>query len=119
MKKLLLSCAATLLLSAAPAVAGDVVESEGLALGAISGGDWSKAEAELRAGLQADPNDAMKLLNLAYVLKKTGRAEETANLYARVLVLNENPLVAVGSSSDAVRPERAKLLAKKAMASLK
>lgn len=120
MKRVFVLCsAAAMMLAAAPAMAdGDVVESEGLALGAISGGNWTQAEAELRAGLQADPNDAMKLLNLAYVLKKSGRAEEAAGLYARVLVLNENPLVAVGSSSDSVRPERAKLLAKKAMASL-
>jgi len=119
MKRFFLLCSAAALMLAAPASAraGDVVDSEGLALEAIAGANWTQAEAELRAGLKESPNDAMKLLNLAYVLQKTGRGKEAAGIYAQVLVLNENPLLAVGAGSD-VRPERAKLLAKKGMASL-
>lgn len=120
MKRVFVLCSAAVMMlgAAAPAMAGDVVDSEGLALQAIAGGNWTQAEAELRAGLKETPNDAMKLLNLAYVLQKTGRAQEAQGIYAQVLVLNDNPLLAIGSG-DSVRPERAKLLAKKGMASLK
>ncbi|MGE4064902.1 MAG: hypothetical protein AB7E79_16175 [Rhodospirillaceae bacterium] len=113
-----LCAAAALMLSAAgSAEAGEVVEREGLALEAIASGNWSVAEAELRAGLVKTPNDPMKLLNLAYVLQKSGRAQEAAAVYGQVLVVDSNPLVAVGSSANP-RPARAKQLAMKGIASL-
>lgn len=99
------------------ALADATTQTEGLGFEAIQSGNWSQAEAELRAGLAQTPNDPMKLLNLAYVLQKSGRADEAAGIYGQVLQLDRDPLVAVGSESN-TRPMRAKLLAKKGMASL-
>jgi len=110
--------AALMLGSAGAATAGDVTQREGLALEAIQNNNWSQAEAELRVGLVKTPDDAMKLLNLAYVLQKSGRASEAASIYEQVLQLDSNPVVAVGTASDP-RPARAKMLARKGMASLK
>lgn len=102
---------------AVPAAADATTQTDGVAYEAIQGGNWSQAEAELRTGLVQTPNDPMKLLNLAYVLQKSGRADEAAGVYAQVLQLDRDPLVAIGSDSN-TRPMRAKLLAKRGMASL-
>ncbi len=100
-----------------PTIAAEVGQSDGLALKAIEGGNWAQAEAELRAGLASTPSDPMKLLNLAYVLQKSGRAQEAAGIYEQVLQLDGNPVLAFGSNAEP-RPARAKALAKKGMASL-
>jgi len=100
-----------------PASADATTQSEGLAYEAIQSGNWSRAEAELRAGLAVTPDDPKKLLNLAFVLQKTGKAEEAAGVYGRVLQLDRDPLLAFGTEVN-TRPMRAKLLAKKGMASL-
>lgn len=99
------------------ALADAATASEGLALQAIQDGKWSEAESELRAGLAQNPSDPKRLLNLAYVLQKAGKADEAASIYAQVLQLDRDPLVAVGSDSS-VRPMRAKIIAKKGMAAL-
>jgi Flp pilus assembly protein TadD len=109
---------AAMMLGAIGAANADATsQTEGLAFEAIAAGNWSAAEAELRAGLTQTPNDPMKLLNLAYVLQKAGRADEAAGVYGQVLQLDRDPLVAVGPETK-TRPMRAKLLAKKGMASL-
>ena len=100
-----------------PVLADATSQTEGLAFEAIAQGNWSAAETELRASLAQSPNDPMKLLNLAYVLQKSGRGDEAAGIYGQVLTLDRDPLVAVGPQSNP-RPMRAKLLAKKGMASL-
>ncbi len=99
------------------ALADATSQTDGLAFDAIAQGNWTAAEAELRAGLSQSPNDPMKLLNLAYVLQKSGRGDEAAGIYGQVLTLDRDPLVAVGPESN-TRPMRAKLLAKKGMAAL-
>jgi Flp pilus assembly protein TadD len=100
---------------AGSAMADATAQTEGLAFEAIQAGNWTQAESELRAGLAKTPSDPMKLLNLAYVLQKSGRADEAAGVYGQVLQLDRDPLVAIGPD----RPMRAKILAKKGMASLK
>jgi len=92
-------------------------QDDGLAYESIQAGNWGQAEAELRAGLSQTPNDPMKLLNLAFVLQKSGKADEAAGVYAQVLQLDRDPLVAIGSETN-TRPMRAKLLARKGMAAL-
>lgn len=88
-----------------------------LGYGSIQDGNWAAAEIQLRAELKENPNDPMRMLNLAYVLQSQGRADEAAGLYQSVLELDRDPLLAVGSNSKS-RPMRAKLVAKKAMTSL-
>lgn len=119
MKKLTIACvgAALMFAVAGPVAADATAENEGLAFEAIQDGNWTQAETELRAGLEQMPNDPMRLLNLAYVLQKSGRSDEAASVYAQVLQLDRDPLVAIGSDSN-TRPMRAKLLAKRGMASL-
>ncbi len=112
-----LCVAAALMLGVAGPATAAVTQTEGLALEAINNGNWNQAEAELRSGLAETPNDPMKLLNLAFVLQKSGRADEAAGIYQQVLQHKANPLVAIGSSSK-LRPARAKQLAKRGMAAL-
>ncbi len=109
--------AAMMLGAMGPASADATTQSEGLAYEAIQSGNWSQAEAELRAGLAVTPNDPKKLLNLAFVLQKVGKADEAAGVYGQVLQLDRDPLLAFGTEVN-TRPMRAKLLAKKGMASL-
>jgi len=117
MKKFLTTCAIVAGLMSASAFAGSTPETDTLAYQAIQKGQWAEAESRLRQGLAQNPNDPMRLLNLAYVLQSTGRAAEAGSVYEQVLQLDRDPLVAVGSDSK-VRPTRAKILAKKGMASL-
>lgn len=84
---------------------------------AIQQGQWQKAEDQLRAELKANPNEPMRLLNLAYVLQQTGRSKEAAEMYQQVLRLNANPLVAVGPDTD-IKGVRSKDIARKSMAAL-
>lgn len=105
-----------LLVSTAPAMAADD-RADDLGYAAIQKGDWADAEAQLRAGLAAEPADSSRLLNLAYVLQNLGRRDEAMAVYRQVLTLERDPLVAVGPDTK-VRPARAKLVAKKGMASL-
>ena len=119
MKTVSLLCvgAAFLLGAAGPAVADAMSQTEGLAYQAIQNSDWNAAEAELRAGLARTPDDPKKLLNLAFVLQKVGKTDEAAGIYEQVLQLDRDPLLAFGTEIN-TRPMRAKLLAKKGMASL-
>lgn len=104
-------------IAAAPAAAEANRDAAGIGYEAIQAGNWAEAESQLRSELAKDPNNPMRLLNLAYVLQKAGRAKEAADIYTQVLQHNSDPLVAVGPDSD-VRPMRAKIVAKKGMAAL-
>jgi Flp pilus assembly protein TadD len=117
MKKLIASCVVAAGFIGAPALAQSAADQSTLAYQSIQEGKWAEAETTLRAGLADNPNDPMRLLNLAYVLQSTGRQSEATAVYEQVLQLDRDPLVAVGSDSK-VRPTRAKLLAKKGMASI-
>lgn len=118
MKKIVVSgIVASMMLGVSALASEPAKEVNTLAYQAIQDGKWSEAESVLRAGLEKNPDDAMRLLNLAYVLQSTGRADEATAVYERVLQLDRDPIVAVGSDSK-VRPARAKLLAKKGMAGL-
>lgn len=101
------------LMFAAPAFADDPA-SEAQVYDAVQDRQWGVAERLLREGLQKDPNDSMQLLNLAFVLQSSGRKTEAADLYARVLTLDSNPIVTLDSDTRL----SAKILAKRRMASI-
>jgi tetratricopeptide (TPR) repeat protein len=117
MKSILMTCVVAAGLMGSPAFASSSSETSTLAYEAIQKGQWTEAETILRQGLAENPDDPMRLLNLAYVLQNTGRATEAANVYEQVLQLDRDPLVAVGPEKK-VRPARAKILAKKGMAAI-
>jgi Tfp pilus assembly protein PilF len=117
MKKLIASCVVVAGFISAPAFAAATVEANTLAYQAIQDGKWAEAESLLRSGLAQNPDDPMRLLNLAYVLQSTGRQSEAMTVYEKVLKLDRDPLVAVGSDSK-VKPARAKLIAKKGVAAI-
>lgn len=99
------------------AYADDASAKSDLGYQAIQQGNWAEAEAQLKAELKSNPDDPMRMLNLAYVLQSQGKTDEAASLYQSVLELDQDPLVAVGSD-DRTRPMRAKLVAKKGMEGL-
>jgi Flp pilus assembly protein TadD len=88
-----------------------------LGFSAIQAGQWSTAETQLRQELVANPNDPMRLVNLAFVLQRQGREAEATDIYRQVLALNTNPMVAVGSE-DNVKGVRVKSVASKGIARL-
>jgi Flp pilus assembly protein TadD len=91
--------------------------SSDLAFSAIQAGEWSTAESQLRQELVANPNDPMRLVNLAFVLQRQGRDAEAASMYRQVLALSSNPVVAVGSD-DNIKRARVKSIATKGIAKL-
>jgi thioredoxin-like negative regulator of GroEL len=52
---------------------------------AIRNHDWATAEQQLQAGLQQEPGNASRQLNLAFVYAQTGRKAEAAALYREIL----------------------------------
>lgn len=52
---------------------------------AIKSHDWATAEQQLKAGLQQEPGNLSRQLNLAWVYAQTGRKEEAAALYRDIL----------------------------------
>ncbi len=117
MKKFLAVCAlATLSLSTVAMSAADT--TAGTASEAIMKRQWPEAESLLRQGLAQNPNDASRLLNLAFVLQNTDRSAEAAKVYQQILQLQQNPVVAVADPYTLGQPARAKRLAKQGMASL-
>ena len=57
---------------------------------AIKSQNWTMAEQQLTAGLQKDPNNVFRLLNLAWVYGQTGRKMEAAMIYQRILDSGDN-----------------------------
>ena len=58
---------------------------DGLAYQAIQNHDWTTAEQQLKAGLQQEPGNLSRQLNLAWVYAQTGRKDEAAALYRDIL----------------------------------
>ena len=117
MKKILAAGAVLAGLMIGPAFAATSSDANG-AYEAIAKGKWSEAETMLRQALAQNPNDAARLLNLAFVLQNTGRQTEAAGVYQKVLQLDQNPLVAVDDPYTLSKPARAKGLARQGMASI-
>ena len=81
------------------------------AASAISAADWDQAAAILEGRLDEDP---LKLLNLAYVYRQTGKTDAAAALYQSILDGSSNPYAERPGSV----PLRVKTIARRAIASL-
>ena len=76
----------------------DAAVGEGnLGYQAIRNQDWATAERQLLAGLQKNPNNVFRQLNLAWVYAQTGRKAEAAAIYEKVLKGDENRVAALAS----------------------
>ena len=61
---------------------------------AILAQDWPTAEKQLLAGLEKDPSNVFRQLNLAWVYSQTGRKEEAAMIYQNILMSDRDLLAA-------------------------
>lgn len=88
--------------------------ADSVAYDAILAQDWAAAEAQLTAALKANPKDPFGLLNLAYVMRATGREDEAKKIYERVMAMDVNPLAELGEG----KARRVKTIAKKSIAAM-
>lgn len=68
--------------------------ADDVAYRAIVSHDWATAEKQLLAGLEKDPANVFRQLNLAWVYSQTGRKEEAAMIYQRILMSDRDMLAA-------------------------
>ena len=119
MKKILMTCAFTVALMSAPSFAAtnsdvsDTTDSAGNHL------TWGDAEKLLRQDLKQNPNNVERLLNLAFVLRNTGRHSEAERVYEQVLMLDQNPVVSFFDEHSVVSKAPAKRLAAKGITLMK
>ena len=92
-----------------------VSAADDLGYQAIRNHDWATAEMQLQAGLQKDPGNVSRQLNLAWVYAQTGRKAEAAALYEEILRRDQDR-VATLSGSDGKSMEQ---LAKRGLTLLK
>jgi len=78
---------------------------------AIADGRLAKAEQELLAVLEKNPEDPFALLNLAYVYQKAGDPSRAQEIYERILSQKDNPYAELVSG----KYERVKTIAKRGM----
>ena len=71
--------------------------ADDLAYQAIQNHDWATAEQQLQAGLQNDPGNMYRQLNLAWVYAQTGRKAEAAALYKEILKRDQDRFASVSS----------------------
>ena len=71
--------------------------ADDVAYRAIVAHDWATAERQLLAGLEKDPTNVFRQLNLAWVYAQTGRKEQAAMIYQRILVSDQDRTAALGS----------------------
>src|SRR5258708_7856335 len=81
---------------------------------AIKNHDWATAEQQLKTGLQQEPGNLSRQLNLAWVYAQTGRKDEAAALY-RGILRRDQDRVATLSGNEGASME---LLAKRGLALL-
>ena len=83
--------------------------ADDVAYEAIKNHDWTAAEQQLQAGLQKEPGNVFRQLNLAWVYAQTGRKAEAAALYREILKHEQDRVVSVpsqGANSVAALAER-------------
>ena len=71
--------------------------ADDLASRAIANHDWATAEQQLLAGLQKDPDNSFRQLNLAWVYAQTGRKMEAAALYQEILKRDKDRVASLSS----------------------
>ena len=105
-KKMCLGILAGVALLSLPQVAGATSPAppaaDDVAYRAIMARDWSAAEQQLLAGLAKDPTNVFRQLNLAWVYAQTGRKEQAAMIYQRILMSDQDQVAAVRSGDIAV-----------------
>jgi Tfp pilus assembly protein PilF len=79
-----------LAVSAGSATANDLGRADDLGRQAILEKDWATAEQQLKTGLESNPSDVYRLLNLAAVYSQTGRANEAATIYRQILASDDH-----------------------------
>ena|SRR5882672_1087309 len=93
-----IACAAlasALILPQAAALAADEVGYQ-----AIRNHDWATAERVLQEGLQKNPGDMSRQLNLAFVYAQTGRKAEAAALYKEIVKRDQDRVVTLSAHND-------------------
>ena len=75
---------------------------------AIQNHDWATAEAQLQAGLQKDPGNVSRQLNLAWVYAQTGRKSEAAALYEEILRRDKDRVATLSASGGKSTADLAK-----------
>ena len=71
--------------------------ADDLGYDAIRNHDWAAAERVLQEGLQANPGDTSRQLNLAWVYAQTGRKAEAAALYRDILKRDQDRVASLSS----------------------
>jgi len=84
-----------------------------LGVAAIRNHDWTTAERVLQEGLQQDPANVSRQLNLAWVYAQTGRKQEAAALYREILKRDQDRFASRPGSSGTMA-----LLARRGLALL-
>src|SRR5688572_17465712 len=74
-----------------------VQAADDLGYQAIKNRDWATAEQQLLAGLQKEPDDTFRRLNLAWVYAQTGRKAEAAALYQEILDRDKDRVATLSS----------------------
>ena len=75
---------------------------------AIQNHDWATAEAQLQAGLQKDPGNVSRQLNLAWVYAQTGRKAEATALYEEILRRDQDRVATLSASGGRSTADLAK-----------
>jgi tetratricopeptide (TPR) repeat protein len=68
--------------------------ADDVAYRAILAHDWATAEKQLLAGLEKDPTNVFRQLNLAWVYSQTGRSDQAAMIYQNILMSDRDLLAA-------------------------
>jgi len=116
MKKTLTFCAVAAGLAGGPALTASAADGN-RAHQAIASGRWFEAEDMLRQDLVRKPNDPAALLDLAFVLRNTGRQREAVGVYQRVVRLADDP-VFIADDGTRLTAMRAKSLGRSGVDSL-
>ena len=74
-----------------------VQAADDLGYQAIRSHDWATAERVLQEGLQQDPGNTSRQLNLAWVYAQTGRKAEAAALYRDILKRDQDRVASLSS----------------------
>lgn len=79
---------------------------------AIRAKDWPTAEKQLVAGLEKNPDNVFRQLNLAWVYVQMGRKDEAANIYRRILMSDQDRTAQLASRQS----QSVKVLAQRGLA---
>jgi cytochrome c-type biogenesis protein CcmH/NrfG len=117
MNKALILCTIAAGLVGVPTLAA-MPSGDNQAAHAIASGQWFEAEAMLRQDLAQKPNDPVVLLDLAFVLRNTGRQREAIGVYRHVMRLGDDPVVTVDDGANHTKTLHAKILGRSGMEAL-